>query len=75
MPIWNRGDLVELDGLLAVVVGVDADPGVPEGHVAVWFGEPQCHRKSKGGLGGQRPEVWTVPEQYCVPAAEPVYKH
>jgi hypothetical protein len=75
MPRWRRGDLVELDGLLAVVVGVEGDAEVPDGHVALWFGEPRCRRKSQGGPGRQRPEVWTVPEEYCVPAAGPVYKH
>jgi hypothetical protein len=72
---WNRGDLVELDGLLAVVVGIEGDDPVPEEHVALWFGNPRCERISKGGPGGQRPEILTVPEEYCVPAAKPVYKH
>ena len=42
MSRWRRGDLVELDGLLAVVVGVESDAEVPDGHVALWFGEPRC---------------------------------
>ena len=46
MHKWKRGDLVELDGLLAVVVGVEGDPDIPEDHVAVWFGDPRCERKS-----------------------------
>jgi hypothetical protein len=72
---WKRGDLVELDGLLAVVVGIEGDAVVPEEHVALWFGDPRCTRVSNGGSGGQRPEIWTVPEEYCVSAAEPIYKH
>ena len=75
MSKWRRGDFIEFDGLLAVVVGIEGDPNVPEEHVAAWFGDPRCQRKSRGGAGGQPPEVWTVPEGYCVPAAEPVYKH
>jgi hypothetical protein len=75
MALWQRGAFVELDGLLAVVTAVEGDAGVPEGHVALWFGDPRCRRKSEGGTGGHRPEVWTVPEEYCLPAAEPVARH
>ncbi len=67
--------MVELDGLIAAVVGTDADPWVPEGHVALWFGDPPCVRKSKGGTGGARPELWTVPEELCLPAADPDVNH
>jgi hypothetical protein len=72
---WQRGQLVELDGLLAVVVASDAEPWVPEDHVALWFGEPHARRKSEGGKGGLQPEVWTVPAEYCTPAAKPVIRH
>jgi hypothetical protein len=75
MSKLRRGDLVELDGLLAAVVGVEGDANVPEDHVALWFGDPHCQRMSEGGVGGQHPEVWTVPEEYVVSAASPVYKH
>jgi hypothetical protein len=75
MALWQRGDLVELDGLLAVVVGIDGDDGVPEDHVALWFGDPRCTRKSEGGAGGAAPEVWTVPEDLCVRAAPPLVRH
>lgn len=75
VPIWRRGDLVEIDGLLAVVVGVAGEPGVPEDHIAVWFGDPHCVRKSLGGVGGQQPEIWTVPAQYFALAAEPIWNH
>jgi hypothetical protein len=75
MATIQRGDLVEWDGLLAVVVGLGGDPNIPEEHVAVWFGDPRCHRTSHGGRGGERPEVWTVPAEYCSPAAPPIYRH
>ena len=75
MAEWRRGDFVELDGLLAVVVGIEGDPGIPEEHVGLWFGDPNGRRKSQGGTGGRHPEIWTVPEDYCVPAEEAIYKH
>lgn len=75
MSSWQRGDLVESDGLLAVVVGVEGESGIPAGHVALWFGEPRCVRVSEGGVGGRRPEVWTVPADLCVRASEPVRCH
>ncbi len=75
MHTLKRGDFVELDGALAVVVGIPGDPDVPEDHVALWFGEPPSPRKSQGGSGGLHPQVWTVPVAYVVAAAEPVYKH
>lgn len=75
MASWKRGDLVELDGLLAVVVGVEGDENVPEEHVALWFGEPACVRRSQGGPGGQSPVVCTVPAAYCTRAARPSWMH
>ena len=75
MALWRHGQLVEMDGMLAVVVGIDGDPGVPEEHVILWFGKPHTVRTSQGGTGGVRPEVWTVPEEYCVPAAVPDVRH
>ena len=72
---WHRGQLVEVDGLLAVVVGTDADSWVPDGHVALWFGVPQATRKSQGGLGGPLAEVWTIPSDHCIPAQDPVVRH
>ena len=71
----QRGDFVKFDGLLAVVVGLLGDPNVPEGHIALWFGTPQCKRLSEGGRSGAHPEVWTVPADYCDPAADPVIRH
>lgn len=72
---WHRGQLVEVDGLLAVVVGTDADSWVPDGHVALWFGVPKATRKSQGGLGGPQAEVWTIPSDHCIPAQDPVVRH
>ena len=75
MSTFKRGDFIEHDGLLAVVVGTEQDGGAPEDHLALWYGDPQCTRISKGGSGGQHPEVWTVPAEYCIPAAAPKIQH
>ena len=75
MARWQRGQLVEIDGLLAAVVGTDEDSWVPEDHVALWFGDPRAARKSQGGPGGLRPEVWTVPADCCICALAPVVRH
>jgi hypothetical protein len=74
MSTFKRGDFIEHDGLLAVVVGTGEDGGAPESHVALWFGEPRCTRISMGGVGGLHPEVWTVPAEYCA-AASPYVRH
>ena len=74
-PPVQKGSLVELDGLLTVVVSLAGEDGVPDDHVALWFGEPQVERMSRGGSGGARPEVWIVPEDLIGPSAEPVVKH
>jgi hypothetical protein len=75
IELWERGELVELDGLLAAVVGTDREDWVPEDHVALWFGDPQGVRKSQGGPGGLIPEVWTVPAEYCSAARAPDVCH
>jgi hypothetical protein len=75
MSTFKRGQFVEHDGLLAVVVGTPADDGTPEDHLALWYGEPRCTRVSQGGSGGQRPEIWTVPAEHCKSAASPVVRH
>jgi hypothetical protein len=69
------GTFVEMDGLLAVIVGVSGDEGVPDEHVALWFGDPRGDRVSQGGIGGLNPEVWTVPQDLISPAQAPIYKH
>lgn len=73
--MWERGQLVEIDGLLAAVVGTDDDAWVPDDHVALWFGDPQGVRISQGGPGGSIPEVWTVPAEYCSAAKPPDIRH
>ena len=75
MAKLRRGQLVEYDGLLAAIVGVPGDPSVPDGHVALWFGEPRGLRKSQGGTGRLCAEVYTVPEDQCLSAAEPRILH
>ena len=79
----RRGDLVEIDGILAVVIGLagetveTADGGelVPDDHVALWFGEPWEERSSRGGKGGAIPEIWTVPLEFCWAASKPAPRH
>ncbi len=75
MATWRRGDLVEFDGRIAVVVGAEGEPGVPEEHVNLWFGEPQSARKSEGGPSGLVPVVRTVPEEYCLPTPPADVRH
>lgn len=79
----RRGDLVEVDGLLAVIVGLpgeiittsQGDEQLPGDHVALWYGEPRSGRTSAGGKGGVPPEVWTVPSEYCRAFSSPVLRH
>lgn len=71
----QKGDFVEMDGLLAVVVATDDDSNVPEEHVGIWFGDPSAKRLSEGGSGGATPEVFTVPVEYCSRPAEPQFTH
>jgi hypothetical protein len=75
MSEWSRGEFVELDGLLAVVVGVPGDPGIPDEHLGLWFGDPRTVRRSEGGVAGSAPEVLTVPQELCVAAPAPIFKH
>ena len=75
MNSFVRGQFVEHDGLLAVVVGIPEDGGAPDGHLALWYGEPSGTPISQGGSGGQHPEVWTVPSEYCILAAAPSVRH
>jgi hypothetical protein len=58
MTDFKRGDFETLNGLLAVIVGLEGDGGAPEDHVALWYGanEPTSIV----------PEIWTVPAEYCV---------
>jgi hypothetical protein len=71
---WQPGALVEFDRLLAVVVGLPGDPDVPADHLALWFGHPQAVQIPAAGSGGEPPEVWTVPQHLCAPAARPIFR-
>ena len=75
MSTFKRGQFVEHDGLLAVIVGTPEDGGAPEDHLALWYGEPQGRRSSQGGSGGLHPEVWSVPAEYCTFAQSPRIQH
>ncbi|AGA28294.1 hypothetical protein Sinac_4079 [Singulisphaera acidiphila DSM 18658] len=82
-PLHRRGDIVELDGLLGVIVAVPGEivettlgtDRVPETHVALWFGDSGGKRISEGGIGGQVPEIWTVPIELCLRASKPLCRH
>lgn len=69
------GTFVEVGGVLAVVVGLSGMNGVPDDHLAIWFGEPQGKPKSEGGEGNLVPLVWTVPTEYCLPAKPSIFQH
>ena len=58
---FSKGDMIEMDGLLGVVVGAE-DDGAPEDHLMVWFGEPRTTRASQGGATGT-PPIATIPRQ------------
>lgn len=75
MASFKKGDFVEFDGLLAVVIGTEDDPYIPQEHGVLWFGAPEGKRISQGGIGGAQPEVWLIPEQYCSRGRTPEYLH
>lgn len=66
--MFKRGDFIQLNNQLGVVVGTDSDGVAPEDHVAVWFG-------NSNDSEDRQPEVWTIPTQYCIPATAPIFKH
>ncbi|WP_184094173.1 hypothetical protein [Hymenobacter luteus] len=76
---FKPGDILEFDGLPCVVVGLSGDiiddDEVPEEHIAVWFGDSNAKRKSEGGMGGIRTEIWTIPEEYFAKGKEPLVRH
>ena len=71
----QRGDIVEVDGILGAVVQATGEVGVPDDHVVVWFGEPRGIRISEGGQGQAIPEVWTIPTDFCIPAKTAKINH
>lgn len=70
----KRGDLVLLNGRVAAVVGVEGEPGVPEGHVALWFGDHDAEAKPAVDRSIPHCEAWTVPVEYRV-AVEATLRH
>jgi hypothetical protein len=75
MALVERGLRGETDGRVAVIVGADADPDVPEGRVAFRFRDPRGVRRSAGGSGGLRREVWAVPADHSTRADAPIRRH
>ena len=76
---FKLGDILEFDGLPCVVVGLSGQmlsgEEVPEEHIAVWFGVKDAKRKSVGGEGGVRTEVFTIPEEYFEKGPDPTVIH
>ncbi len=66
----QKGDFVIFEGVLAVIVGTETDIDIPTGHVALWYGQ----NKQEEALRG-RPEVWTVPKEYCQSAQSAIIQH
>lgn len=60
---FKLGDIVLLNGVLAAVVGIEGDPGIPEGHVALWYGGSRNVEPSFTVF--EAPLAWTVPAEYC----------
>ena len=71
---FKRGDLVESNGLLGVVVGIYGDNHVPEDHIAIWYGRTTTSSTQQEG-GTLIPEVWTVPQEYVRLAPSPIMRH
>jgi hypothetical protein len=68
MTAFKRGDFVTLNDRLTVVVGIEGDAGVPEDHVALWYGAEE--------QTSNVPRVWTVPAEYCIPVTDtPIFYH
>ena len=72
---WKKGDIVVLNGLLAVVVGIAGDSNVPEDYIAIWYGELHGQIVFEGDSSEGKPKVYTVPAEYCRPGPEPIYLH
>jgi hypothetical protein len=72
---FNRGDFVEVDGALGVVVGVAGEQQVPEEHLAIWFGvdKPSSAAQEEHGVGC--PEVWTIPQEYVQAGPNAIVHH
>jgi len=57
----KRGDFSRVDKSVCVIVLADDERDVPEGHVAVWYGESNA-----AGL----PRIRTVPSELVTPLPE-----
>lgn len=68
---FELGDILELDSSHCVVVGLSGqtlnNEEVPEGHIAVWFGELDAEQS--------RMQVRTVPEEYFKKGPAPSVVH
>jgi hypothetical protein len=75
----KRGDLVELNGLPCVIVGLAGEylgeALVPEDHVALWYGAAEVTPTAKGEPGRVPTEVWTVPLEYVELGQVPTVRH
>lgn len=75
----KRGDLVELNGLPCVIVGLAGEcvgeTLVPEEHVAVWYGAADATPTAEAATGRAPTEVWTVPLEYVEPGHVPTVRH
>lgn len=72
---FKRGDLVENNGLLEVVVGGYGDNHVPEDHIAIWYGSNTTTSSTQKEESALVPEIWTVPQEYVRLAPSPIMRH
>jgi hypothetical protein len=62
----RRGDFVQINGRLAVVVATGEELGESlADHSTVWFGTVE----------DEKPEVWTIPTEYLSHAPSPIVRH
>ena len=75
----KKGDLVELNGLPCVIVGMAGecfgDEEVPEEHVALWYGDTEPKPTWEGGTGKVKTVVFTVPIDCLEPGQVPRVRH
>ena len=75
----KRGDLVELNSLPGVIVGLAGehvgDSLLPEDHVALWYGVPDATATGDGTTSRGSTEVWAVPLEYVEPGQVPTVRH
>ena len=66
-----KGDIVDFEGLLGVIIDTDESGDLSKGHVTVWFGEQRSTKTSDGEEGNQAPVVYNMPARYCKRAKKP----